>query len=165
MIEQINKFREYLDYVERHYNNVHKAWKLINDKCSGKGFAWMDDQYIWNIIDLNIKLHDLSKLSAEEFTQYRRNFFPTQYESKDSVQFKRAWEHHKRTNPHHWQNWTKYYPNSIEYLIENIVDWVAMGFEFNDTAKAYYEKNSDEIDLPDWAVKEMYRIFECIYHE
>ena len=30
MLDKIQKFREYLDYVERHYNNVQKAWKLIN---------------------------------------------------------------------------------------------------------------------------------------
>ncbi|MGB1216722.1 MAG: hypothetical protein ACPG5P_02540 [Saprospiraceae bacterium] len=51
------------------------------------------------------------------------------------------------------------------FLVENIVDWVAMGFEFNDTALSYYEKNKDKIDLPNWAVKEMYKIFDCIYYE
>ena len=48
-------------------------------------------------------------------------------------------------------------------LIHNIVDWVAMGFEFDDTAKDYYEKNKDKIQLPDWAIKLMYEIFDCIY--
>lgn len=33
MIEKIKKFREYLDYIEEHYNNVQKAWALINEKC------------------------------------------------------------------------------------------------------------------------------------
>jgi len=45
----------------------------------------------------------------------------------------------------------------------NVIDWVAMGFKFNDTAKEYYEKNKHEINLPDWAIKLMYEIFDCIY--
>lgn len=43
------------------------------------------------------------------------------------------------------------------------VDWVAMGFEFGDTARDYYEKNKEEIKLPEWAIKLMYEIFDCIY--
>ena len=30
---KIAKTREYLDYFERHYDNVQKAWALINEKC------------------------------------------------------------------------------------------------------------------------------------
>ena len=41
MQELIQKTREYLDYVERHYNNVQKAWAELNEKCKGKGL-WQD---------------------------------------------------------------------------------------------------------------------------
>ena len=165
MIEQIQKFREYLDYVERHYNNVQRAWKLINDKC-GNGFRFISDDYVWGMIDQNVKNHDLSKLSKEEFTQYRQFFFPTQNEVKDKEQFKSAWENHKKENAHHWQNWTvkhENHPYADIFLVENIVDWVAMGFEFGNTARDYYENNKEEIKLPEWAVKDMYAIFDCIY--
>lgn len=165
MKERIAKFREYLDYIERHYDNVQKAWKLINDKC-GSGFRFISDDYVWNCIDQNVKNHDLSKLSAAEFTQYRQYFFPAAYEEKDKDLFNSAWENHKKENPHHWQNWTIQFANhpfADIYLVENIVDWVAMGFEFGDTAKSYYEKNKEKINLPDWAIKDMYSIFECIY--
>ena len=40
---------------------------------------------------------------------------------------------------------------------------IAMGYEFGDTAKEYYENNKDKIILPEWAIKEMYKIFEIIY--
>ena len=50
-------------------------------------------------------------------------------------------------------------------LLENIVDWMAMGYEFGDTAKEYYEKMKDEINFPDWAIKLMYEIFDCVYQE
>ena len=45
----------------------------------------------------------------------------------------------------------------------NIIDWVAMGFKFGDTARDYYEKNKAEIELPEWAIVLMYKIFDCIY--
>jgi hypothetical protein len=40
---------------------------------------------------------------------------------------------------------------------------MAMGYEFGDTAQEYYENNKDKIFLPEWAIKEMYKIFEIIY--
>lgn len=165
MLDKIQKFREYLDYVERHYNNVQKAWKLINDNCKN-GFRFISDDYVWHTIDQNVKNHDLSKLSKEEFTQYRQFFYPTKDEVKDKEQFLSAWENHKKENAHHWQNWTVNYANhpyADIFLVENIVDWVAMGFEFGDTARDYYENNKEEIKLPEWAIKDMYAIFDCIY--
>jgi hypothetical protein len=164
MKEKIQKFREYLDYIEEHYNNVQKAWKLINDKCKRKGFRFIYDDFVWHMIDTEVKQHDISKLSEEEFTQYRQYFFPCKDETKDKDLFKKAWEHHKQKNEHHWQTWTKNKGiYSDAYLVMNIVDWVAMGMKFNDTAKAYYEKNKDEINMPEWAIALMYEIFDCIY--
>ena len=44
-----------------------------------------------------------------------------------------------------------------------VIDWVAMGFEFGDTAKSYYESNKEKIVIPKWAEEFMYEIFDCIY--
>jgi hypothetical protein len=82
MIEKINKFREYLDYIEEHYNNVQKAWKLINEKCQNKNFRFISDDFVWHTIDSEVKQHDMSKLSEQEFTQYRQFFFPSKEEEK-----------------------------------------------------------------------------------
>ena len=163
MQELIKKTREYLDYVERHYNNVQKAWAELNEKCKRKGFNWLYDDFIWNNINENIKHHDESKLSRDEFVQYRQFFYPTSYEQKDKKLMEQGWAHHCENNRHHWQNWTQFYPNTVEFFIENICDWMAMGYEFGDTAQEYYEKNKDKIFLPDWAIKEMYEIFDIIY--
>ena len=163
--DKIAKFREYINYFERHYDNVQLAWALINEKC-GNNFRFIYDDFVWHTVDSEVKFHDESKLSSNEFTQYRNYFFPALNESKNKLDFEAAWEHHKSQNVHHWQNWTVNHinnPYADAFLVMNIVDWVAMGFEFGDTAKDYYEKNKDEINLPDWAVKLMYEIFECIY--
>lgn len=78
-----------------------------------------------------------------------------------------AWENHKRVNAHHWENWTqkKDHQYADIFLVEMICDWVAMGFEFGGTAKDYYEKNKDKINIPDWAEFGIYKIFDCIYPE
>lgn len=71
--EKIFKTREYLDYFERHYNNVQKAWKVIQEKC-GNDFRFMYDDYVWNCINEDVINHDMSKLSENEFIQYRQFF-------------------------------------------------------------------------------------------
>ncbi|MTB53059.1 DUF5662 family protein [Lewinella sp. W8] len=165
MLERIQKFREYLDYVERHYLNVQKAWLEIKLQCNGKGFRFLDDDFVYHSIAAGVKAHDLSKLSAQEFTQYRQWFFPSEGEEKDKAAFDSAWEHHKANNDHHWQTWTKKYENhpyADAFVVEMVVDWMAMGYEFGDTPRQYYENNKDKIDLPQWAIDLMYDIFDCV---
>lgn len=163
MIEKIKKTREYLDYLEEHYNNVQKAWKLINDKCQDMHFIY--DDYCYWVIDYAVKHHDDSKLSKEEFTEYREHFYPV--DDKEKCKLDKAWEHHKDKNNHHWENWTNEnkgldpYPDI--YVALTVIDWVAMGFKFNDGAQSYYELNKDKINIPEWAEKIMYEIFERIY--
>lgn len=164
--DRIAKFREYLDYFERHYDNVQKAWALITEKCDGKSFRFIYDDFVWHTINASIKMHDESKLSEHEFTQYRNYFFPAKNEMKDKKRFDPAWEHHWKNNNHHWECWTKYGQGDMYvdiYVVEMVCDWVAMGFEFGSTAKEYYEKNKDRIKIPDWAEKLIYQIFDCIY--
>jgi len=166
MKELIAKTREYLDYIEEHYDNVQKAWALINEKCKGKSFRFMSDDYVWHTIRAEVEAHDLSKLSFGEFTQYRQYFYPCKNEKMDKKQFNAAWAHHLEKNVHHWQYWVREEisnPYADAYLVMNVVDWVAMGLKFGDTAKEYYEKNKATIELPDWAETLMYQIFECIY--
>ena len=168
MLEKIQKFREYLDYIERHYKNVQIAWQLINEKCKGKGFRFLKDEYCWNIINEDVINHDLSKLSEHEFCQYRQYFFPTDDEIKNEEAFQKAWEHHKENNVHHWQNWTTKQKNNpcVEaYVVCMLVDWVAMSLEFGGNSQKFYEKKKHTIDLPDSSVKLMYEIFDCIYDE
>lgn len=167
--EKIAKFREYLDYFERHYDNVQRAWALINEKCQGKGFRFISDDFVWGSIDVAINMHDESKLSMQEFTQYRNYFFTADGEEKDKLSFDFAWDHHLGQNEHHWQNWTQRQENGMMYadifLVQMVCDWMAMGIEKGDTAKSYYENNKDSIHLPDWAIKLMYEIFDCVYPE
>ena len=173
MIEQIKKTREYLDYLEEHYNNVQEAWKLIKEKCKDMNFIYDDFKY-WSLEE-SIKNHDESKLSVEEFVPYRKFFHPINKEEKDKKAFDAAWENHKKMNRHHWENWTqidkrekdkKGIISTVELdVVENVVDWVAMSIKFGGTAQEFYEKNKKEIKIPEWAEKFMYAIFSRIYKE
>lgn len=137
----------------------------MQDKCKDMRFIW-DDFYFWST-DAGVKSHDISKLSEAEFVQYRRCFYPTEEESKEGkVDLGSAWEHHKAENYHHWENWTSIKdptPNEWEvHCVQMVVDWMAMGYKFGDTAQKYYESNKEEIKLPNYAIRFIYEIFERI---
>lgn len=156
--EYIDKTREYLDYLEEHLENVRRAFQEISEAC--EGMMWVGDDYSWHTIRQEVILHDLSKFSKYEFTQYRDKFFPTQYETDDieiTENFNSAWENHKKSTHHHWETIQNYIG-----VVHMVVDWTAMGYKFGDTAKEYYEANEEKIiiskDLRDF----MYDIFDKI---
>lgn len=162
-IDAINKTREYLDYIEEHIHNVNRAWGVLKDKCKDMRFMW-DDFYYFAIQDA-VDCHDMSKLSEDEFVQYRKHFYPVDGELTTSS-LGNAWEHHKENNWHHWEKWTKeetWNPNEWEiHCVHMVIDWMAMGFKFGDTAQMYYEKNKDKINIPDYAVSFIYDIFKRV---
>lgn len=120
-LKHIQRIREYCDYVERHLNNVRKAWDLLNEKCDFHPFY---DDHLWGVMDGLVKEHDISKLSAAEFIQYQEQFFPVgKAPDKDNPVFAAAWENHKASNPHHWENWTK---REERFPNENVCHCVTM---------------------------------------
>ena len=156
----IEKTREYLDYLEEHINNVEKAWNVFKEKCGDIEliFKGVDETFLY----LQVKNHDVSKFSENEFVQYRRSFYPI-IEDEYNHDFSKAWDHHKKENSHHWENWTKRKQSGWRiHCAHMIIDWMAMGYKFGDTAQSYYEKNKDEIKIPDYAMDFVYDIFERI---
>ena len=160
-LEVIQKTREYLDYIEEHIHNVNKAWIELQEKCKDMQFV-CDDFYFSSISD-EVASHDLSKLSEAEFVQYRKVFYPVKGEP-EGYDMSEAWEHHKSHNPHHWENWTTIKPRSDAdwkvHCVHMIIDWMAMGYRFGDTAQDYYEKNKEKILIPSHAVDFIYEIFD-----
>ena len=175
MQDKINKTRDYLDYIEKHYHNVQKAWRLVQNTCSDMKF--ISDDNIFNKLDKQIKNHDMSKLSHNEFVQYRMKFYPTKDENNcptdellADILFKDAWNNHKKDNPHHWQNWTSIQivtePYELQiHCVHMVVDWIAMSLEFGGTALEYYEDNISDIDIPEWADKLVREICKRVYGE
>jgi len=162
--EYLKKIREYCDYLQEHLENVEKAWNVIKEKCQNQNVVW-DDHLYW-FVDGLVKQHDVSKFSAQEFIPYQERFFGVKNTVKTGS-FEEAWENHKDKNPHHWEHWTarEYgYPNEdAVHCICMIIDWMAMGMKFGDTAQSYYENNKDKIKLPEWADRFCNEVFEAVY--
>jgi len=106
-LDQLIQTEKYLDYLYRHYTEVQNAWALIQEKCRGMSYRWLVDDCIFWSLDTDIKQHDMSKLSPEEFQAYRKTFYPTSHEEKVAAEkeYDAALEHHKLNNGHHWETW------------------------------------------------------------
>ncbi len=153
--DYIDKTREYLDYLEEHIENVRLAFDSLSRACDG--MWWVGDDYTWHQLRQDIVYHDISKFSKEEFTQYRKSFFPVGKEKKDQSAFNNAWTHHKENNNHHHETL-----NSFPAIVHMVIDWTAMGYKFNGTAQEYYEANKEKIQLTDEQIKFMYEVFDKI---
>jgi hypothetical protein len=175
IINKINKTREYLDYLENHIENIKKAFEIIKEKCKDMRFIY--DDFFYSEFIRQIEYHDISKMSDNEFTQYREHFSPTNKEIKYkdlpneiNICFLDSFKHHKENNSHHWENWAKKefkeHPDYWEiHCAHMIVDWMAMSFKFGDTAKEFYENNKSIIKLPDYAIVFIYDIFDRFTNE
>ena len=144
--------KAYLKYIENHKENIYKAFDEMKE-CSIVYQLGGDD--LLNALFRRVVEHDNSKYSLQEFDAYRKNFFPISQQEKEENKkdFEKAWEHHWRHNPHHWQyrqNKESFNRNNEEEVLdvlENVLDWMAMGYQFNDRPYQYYENNKENIKL------------------
>lgn len=157
MTEKIQELeREYKQYIDNHRNNVQKVWAIMKsnlyciDLISKRLFTTTEAAI--SLIDSLIDAHDLSKYDEKEFHQYRKNFYPVDEEEKEANKddFDVAWKHHYTNNLHHWNWW--YESGNIDdmkmaYVVEMICDWEAMGYQFGNTSKHWYEQNKHNIHL------------------
>jgi len=175
-LSNIECIREYCNYVEEHLVNVGKAWTILQ-QAIGDDAIIKTDQTFWHIHRL-IEEHDISKLSISEFipyaewffSQYGKNlgsihrtpFFEREHKMRKAA-FSYAWTHHQACNPHHWENWTKadeaFTGENECHVVCMVVDWMAMGMKFGESAEEYYQHEKENIDLPRWAVDFLEFIF------
>ena len=109
----------------------------------------------WYVLKVGLKLgipivtlilHDLSKFSRLEFTQYAKTFY---YENggntfNPSDQFDEAWLHHQKVNKHHHQAWVLLsdegtltpLPIPYPYVHEMVTDWLVMEMMIPDSLSA-----------------------------
>jgi len=127
---KIKPYYDYLKYVLEHKKNVFKT-------------CWKRKLYFHAIT------HDLSKFSPQEFIPYANYFYMSKDKYKDK--FDKAWEHHYKNNPHHWDHWLddKGVPQKMDskYLNQMIADWEAMSLKFGGFAQEYYLNNYNNIKL------------------
>lgn len=140
------KEEEYKLYIVEHRDNVKRALKAISNILS---------DFTYRLIEPLINEHDESKFGVEEFNGYRRKFFSTdkekeKYKNEKSYrhfvngQFNYAWNHHQKSNPHHWEYWVmtdEVLPMYEEYMIEMLCDWQSFRYKFGGSTLKWYEKN------------------------
>ena len=82
--------------------------------------------------------HDLSKFRPREWFPYAKTFYSPEgggwYNPSDA--FNMAWNHHQKSNPHHWQYWILKEDDTIgniilpmprKYVLEMLADWMGAG--------------------------------------
>ena len=168
-IEVISKEQEYIKYIVEHINNVNRAYIEL---FKGRTFDHVEIEFengeklsidtlamdqIIKDLELEVKAHDLTKFSNEEFPAYRMRFFPTDTEKKQmeadsdyaasvEASFQAAWEHHYHENKHHANYWMYELDDNGEYklldtpivmpvvdILHMICDWSAMSIKFQNT--------------------------------
>lgn len=145
------KFKEYQykKYIEEHRNNVKDAFTeiIMNNEI----YTFIQEHNLYEDLLIRIENHDLSKYEKEEFNAYRQYYYPTKTEKKNISNIERAfneaWEHHYLNNDHHWENRQNNTDVNILAILENLCDWLAMGYKFNDRPYLYYNKVKNKIKL------------------
>ena len=148
-----DKIQEYNKYIEEHRANVLRAWYEFNTSIM-EALDELSIEEMETVLD-NIKNHDESKYSKEEFEPYRNWFYTLDGEEKNKLAYDRAWLHHLANNPHHWQYWVNINDDgSIEpiemdeiYLAELFCDWVGMSYKFHNNPNDFYNQRKDGIIL------------------
>lgn len=153
------KENEYIRYIEEHRTNIYKAFEEML-LCPDMDWMGWDEELCFKLFE-RVKNHDISKYSLEEFNAYREYYHPINEQEKQLAKekFERAWEHHWKTNDHHWQCRKRDIdgPRMTEEqelaCLENILDWMAMGYKFKNRPYEYYESIKDKIRLPKIQIK------------
>ncbi len=140
---KMKKYLKNLLYIIEHKRNV-----FIEGRKLGLG--------IWQLL-----MHDMSKLTKSEFSQYANSFFGGERTDVIKNKFSVAWLNHKHKNKHHWQYWIDIKNKEIfplempmKYIQEMLADWNSMSRKFHplknriEATKEWYDKQIDIILHP-----------------
>ena len=149
--EQRKKEKEYKKYVDTHVDNVKKAWDVMKGKDDIKEYLksqYDDVNYLYTIVDMQVKNHDASKYSIDEWEYYRKNFYPVdEYEKGDNVRdYETAKQHHYITNMHHWKWWADTNHQNdmpLNFVVEMCCDWIGVSMAFGKDALGWYKSQKD----------------------
>ena len=158
--EVLKEDREYTNYVKGHIKNTKNGYRWLKKylpEIFPKGF------FENRKIKQAIKRHDKSKWGKEEYKTYsdfqkirKMKLSDEEYDAKKG-EFNKAWNHHQKTNKHHWQYWVliqadgshKVLDMPFENIIEMICDWWTFSWKDNDLMSIFtwYENNKNKMIL------------------
>lgn len=150
---------EYDLYLNEHRANTQKAFDWLCKHVVNINSSEMKNDIIKAIY--NIKKHDESKYSGEEYDAYDNWFYKQADNHSEQLEeeFNRAWLHHIHANPHHWQHWVLINDDAelgnialempYEYVLEMICDWWSFSWKTGNLYEIFnwYENNKGHIVL------------------
>lgn len=156
------KYIKYFFYILEHKWNVFKCcWKRglylhafthdLSKFLPDEFFPyanWFYGKYGKKLKDIDMVIYNMNFPSLQKKLHY-------DIHKKNKLAFEKAWSKHYHRNKHHWNYWYRtfkwksdnYYITDKKYILQMICDWEAMGLKFGDTAKEYYQKNKEKINL------------------
>lgn len=144
---------KYHDYINNHIKLVQEVYyRSIEAFEDVFPDVYINFSTISELIE-NLRHHDSSKTSFNEFWPYALRFFPTNNIPPELEKFKGgfdlAWLHHANSNPHHPAYWVLADNDEIKifdmpdiYIIEMLCDWMAMSKYYNSTTLEYWKSES-----------------------
>ena len=170
--ELSDKEYEYREYIFEHIKNV----EIVHKELLSYLVANNVDLATRKILERNIAFHDRTKGKAREFYGYRKKFYPEENENKEEANeaFSFAWNHHQKTNRHHWEYWVLIKDSGtvsalempLVYVLEMMCDWCAMSLKFSNLPSQWHQDNSGRIfvhEKTNILIKKWLHIFDKIY--
>lgn len=143
--------KEYDQYLEKHRDNVQKAYTWLQTNLPDIINSWFLSEAITE--------HDQSKNSADEYNAYDIYYYGNNRSYAVLEAYRQAWLLHIHRNPHHWQHWVLINDDPEEgeillempypYIIEMICDWWSFSFQKGDLSEifSWYDRHSAYIKL------------------
>lgn len=166
--------QKYDEYLTSHISNVQKGFKYLCDKH----IVELDlIKATFPKIEEQIRNHDQSKYSKEEYDPYVEYFYGEKDEKGEvypDVQdrFDEAWNHHQKRNPHHWQYWLlreddgdfKCIHMDYNYIIEMVCDWWAFSWKQNNLYEIFnwYEENKSKMKMHKNTIRDLEELLKQI---
>lgn len=161
---------EYDAYLSEHIANVQKALRWMADTI----FLSEISQMSWSMAIDNAQRHDESKNWREEYNAYDNYFYGGNKTPIVQEEFDRAWLHHQKNNPHHWQYWVlindddggnKALQMPVCYVLEMIADWWSFSWKNNDLMEIFkwYKDHEKKMVLHDETRKLVEKILDQIH--
>ena len=166
--------QKYDEYLINHISNVQKGFKYL---CDNHIIELDLIKATFPKIEEQIRNHDQSKYSKEEYDPYVEYFYGEKDEKGEvypDVQdrFDEAWNHHQKRNPHHWQYWLlreddgdfKCIHMDYNYIIEMVCDWWAFSWKQNNLYEIFtwYEENKPKMQMHKNTIRDLEELLKQI---
>lgn len=171
-MSNIGKDEQYRAYLLNHISGLKYAFKWLEKNIPD---VYVNDGIDYSsIIYLNVKDHDYSKYTADEYVPYREYFYGDRTDRVKS-DFDYAWLNHIHNNPHHWQYWVLYEDDGdakaleipFEYLIEMFLDHWSFSWNKGNLFEIldWYNNHKDKMILNDKSRKQYEELLDKVINK